>query len=136
MNSPARARSLRSWPPAPASAIRSCSCALEDPEAGPKLAAKRIGPPLLFARLWQETGPRAVLEELLESRRFEFAVERAVFVSVLHRIMVSGSDRACESWMADYDIPGAVGLSLHCPSSEHLAQTAARISGASASSGV
>jgi hypothetical protein len=27
--------------------------------------------------------------------------------------VVSGSDRACESWMADYDIPGADGLLLH-----------------------
>ena len=31
-------------------------------------------------------------------------VERAVFATVLHRIMVSGSDRACEKWLADYDI--------------------------------
>ena len=87
--------------------------ALEDPEAGPKLATKRIGAPLAFARLWEETGCRAVLEEMLGERKFEFAVERAVFVSVLHRIMVSGSDRACDSWMADYDTPGADGLSLH-----------------------
>jgi hypothetical protein len=77
------------------------------------LICRRIGPPLLFGRLWQETGCRAVLEEMLAARKFEFAVERAVFVSVLHRIMVSGSDRACESWMVDYDIPGAGGLSLH-----------------------
>jgi transposase len=27
--------------------------------------------------------------------------------------MVSGSDRACEKWMADYDIPGVDGLALH-----------------------
>jgi transposase len=32
---------------------------------------------------------------------------------VLHRIMVSGSDRACEKWLADYDIPGVDGLALH-----------------------
>ncbi len=87
--------------------------ALEDPEAGPKLQAKRIGAPLAFGRLWEETGCRAVLETLLESRKFEFPVERAVFTAVLHRIMTSGSDRACESWMADYDIPCTDGLSLH-----------------------
>jgi transposase len=87
--------------------------ALEDREAGPKLAARRIGGPLAFGRLWEEAGCRAVLEEMLGARKFEFAVERAVFAAVLHRIMVSGSDRACESWMADYDIPGADGLSLH-----------------------
>ena len=27
--------------------------------------------------------------------------------------MVSGSDRACEKWLADYDIPGVDGLALH-----------------------
>ncbi len=77
------------------------------------LACKRIGAPLLFGRLWEETGCRAVIEGLLTERAFEFPVERAVFATVLHRIMVSGSDRACEKWMADYDIPGVDGLALH-----------------------
>lgn len=77
------------------------------------LVCRRIGPPLLFGRLWAETGARAVLEELVGQRKFEFPVERAVFAAVLHRLMVSGSDRACESWMTDYDIPGTDGLSLH-----------------------
>ena len=77
------------------------------------LACKRIGAPLLFGRLWDETGCRAVIEELLAARSFEFPVERAVFASVLHRIMVSGSDRACEKWIADYDIPGVGELALH-----------------------
>jgi hypothetical protein len=78
-----------------------------------RLACKRIGAPMLFGRLWEETGCRAVIEDLLAGRSFEFAVERAVFATVLHRIMVSGSDRACEKWMADYDIPGVDGLALH-----------------------
>jgi len=77
------------------------------------LAARRIGAPLLFDRLWEETGCRAVLEELLAGREFAFPVERAVFTAVLHRIMVSGSDRACESWLEDYQIPGTDGLALH-----------------------
>src|ERR671939_1064539 len=77
------------------------------------LACKRIDAPLLFGRLWKETGCRAVVEDLLAGRGFEFAVERAVFATVLHRIMVSGSDRACEKWLADYDIPGVDGLALH-----------------------
>src|SRR4051812_4454518 len=77
------------------------------------LACTRIGAPLLFGRLWEETGCRAVIEDLLAERRFEFPVERAIFATVLHRIMVSGSDRACEKWMADYDIPGVDGLTLH-----------------------
>src|SRR3954454_7133496 len=77
------------------------------------LASKRIGAPLLFGRLWEETGCRAVIEHFLGGRSFEFAVERAVFATVLHRIMVSGSDRACEKWLCDYDIPGVDGLGLH-----------------------
>jgi len=77
------------------------------------LSCKRIGAPLLFGRLWQDTGCRAVIDELLAARSFEFPLERAVFVSVLHRIMVSGSDRACEKWMIDYGIPGIDELALH-----------------------
>ncbi|WP_026987648.1 IS1634 family transposase [Fodinicurvata fenggangensis] len=77
------------------------------------LSCRRIGPPLLFGRLWEESGCQAVLAALAGQRKFEFSLERAVFTAVLHRIMVSGSDRACETWMADYDIPGAQGLSLH-----------------------
>ena len=77
------------------------------------LSCKRIGAPLLFGRLWQDTGCRAVIDELLAARGFEYPLERAVFVSVLHRIMVSGSDRACEKWMTDYDIPGIDELALH-----------------------
>jgi Transposase DDE domain len=78
-----------------------------------RLACKRIGAPLLFGRLWEQTGCRAVIEDLLGGRGFEFAVERAVFATVLHRIMVSGSDRACEKWLADYDIAGVEELALH-----------------------
>lgn len=83
--------------------------------AGPPhgLACKRIGAPLLFGRLWEETGCQAVIEALPAERRFEFPVERAVFASVLHRLIISGSDRACEKWLADYDVPGVDGLALH-----------------------
>ena len=78
-----------------------------------RLVCKRMGAPLLFGRLWEETGCRAVIEGLLTQRAFEFPVERAIFATVLHRIMVSGSDRACEKWLGDYDIPGVDGLALH-----------------------
>lgn len=77
------------------------------------LACQRIGPPLLFERLWSESGCRAVIADLVADRGFEFAVERTVFVAVLHRLMVSGSDRACEKWMRDYRIEGAEALLLH-----------------------
>jgi hypothetical protein len=77
------------------------------------LVCRRIGPPLLFGRLWQDSGIQAVLAKLLADRAFEFPVERAVFTATLHRLMLSGSDRACEKWMADYAIPDAADLALH-----------------------
>lgn len=85
---------------------------LSEMETG-RLACTRIGGPLLFARLWQKLGIADVLGALLRDRGFEFAVERAVFVAVLHRLFVSGSDRACEKWVADYAIPGSDDLQLH-----------------------
>ena len=56
----------------------------------------------------------AVLAELAAGRQFEFAAERAVFLTVLHRLFVSGSDRAAEKWRADYRIrDGTEALQLH-----------------------
>jgi hypothetical protein len=87
--------------------------ALDNAEPEPQLQARRIGAPLVFGRLWQETGCRAVIEEALNGRAFAFPLERALFTAVLHRLMVSGSDRACERWQADYAIPGSEELDLH-----------------------
>jgi hypothetical protein len=97
-----------------ASLVRHCDRAviLSDMEAG-RVACTRIGGPLLFGRIWERLGIAEVLGELLQGRGFEFAVERAVFASVLHRLFVSGSDRSCEKWMADYQIAGIDGLKLH-----------------------
>jgi hypothetical protein len=87
--------------------------ALDEDEGALSVAARRIGGPLLFGRIWDRLGIGAVLDDLLNERAFEFPVERAVFVATLHRLFVSGSDRDCSSWMEDYDIPGAEGLDLH-----------------------
>ena len=76
-------------------------------------AAVRIGAPMIFGRLWEQTGCRTVIEQLAKGRGYGFSVERAVFASVLHRLMVSGSDRACEKWLDAYHIDGAEGLELH-----------------------
>jgi hypothetical protein len=82
-------------------------------QALPAAAIVKIGPPLVFGRLWQELGLPAILEDLLAGRRYEFAVERAVFLTVLHRLMVSGSDRAAEEWCRDYALEGVDSLQLH-----------------------
>jgi len=76
-------------------------------------SAKKIGPALIFERLWNELGIKKVIHQLLESRKFEFDVERAIFLTVLHRLFSSGSDRSCNRWKRDYRIEGARKLSLH-----------------------
>jgi len=75
--------------------------------------AKKIGPGLVFGRLWKELGIDAILRHLLGGRKFGFEVERAVFLTVLHRLFPSGSDRSCDKWHRDYVIQGVDDLSLH-----------------------
>src|SRR3954451_7500869 len=87
--------------------------ALERDADRPRLSTRRIGGPLLFERLWEETGCQAVIRELLADRGFEFNVERAVFATVLHRLFVSGSDRACDKWITGYAVPAVDDLALH-----------------------
>jgi hypothetical protein len=82
-------------------------------DAAIKIAVRRIGPALVFERLWEETGCRAVIAELVGKRKHGFALERAVFLTVLHRLFVSGSDRAADRWREDYAITGIDGLNLH-----------------------
>jgi transposase len=62
----------------------------------------KIGPPLIFSRLWQQTGIKQCLEKALADRKFHFDVEGAIFLTVLHRLMNAGSDRAAEKWKEDY----------------------------------
>jgi transposase len=75
--------------------------------------AVKIGPSMIFERLWKETGVQKAIQRLLVDRRFEFDVERAIFLTVLHRLMVSGSDRFCERWRRDYNVNGTELLDLH-----------------------
>jgi hypothetical protein len=82
-------------------------------DAAIKIAVRRIGPALVFERLWEETGCRAVIADLAGKRGHKFTLERAVFLTVLHRLFVSGSDRAADRWREDYAIAGVEGLDLH-----------------------
>ena len=79
-------------------------------EAG---TCREIGPDLVFGRLWQETGMPQLLSELLEGRHYEFPVERAVYLTVLHRLFACGSDRRADGWKRDVCIPGSEMLQLH-----------------------
>jgi len=85
-----------------------------------ELSICRIGPYLVFQRLWEELQIGPVIRGLLEGRRFEFELERAVFLTVLHRLFHGGSDRDCMVWKEDYYLPGTDSLELH-----HLYRTMA-----------
>src|ERR1035437_3299695 len=74
---------------------------------------KKIGPDLVFGRLWEQAGIKSALTEQLQGRRYEFDVERAIYLTVLHRLFMSGTDRAAERWRDHYRITGADGLELH-----------------------
>jgi hypothetical protein len=84
-----------------------------DDDTAAKIDSRRIGPTLVFERLWQESGCRAVIEELSGGRKHGFALERAVFLTVLHRLFGGGSDRAADRWREDYAIVGIEKLDLH-----------------------
>jgi hypothetical protein len=79
----------------------------------PVVSTTRLGPELIFQRLWSELKIPQVLQGLLGGRRFEFPVERAVFLTVMHRLFQSGSDRSCLVWKEDYHLPGTESLQLH-----------------------
>lgn len=73
---------------------------------------RRIGPALIFERLWRELGVGGVIRELSQGRKFGFDLERAIFLSVLHRLFDPGSDRAAEKWKDARAIDGAEALAL------------------------
>jgi transposase len=77
------------------------------------VAFKKIGPDLVFGRLWREMGIEEIVRGLAKNRRYGFDVERAVYLTVLHRLFASGSDRAAETWKENYEIPGAEDIELH-----------------------
>lgn len=79
----------------------------------PVISTRRIGPALVFERLWKQTGCREVIERALKDRKFEFCVERAIFLTVLHRLFDPGSDRQADRWREDYRIDGVDNFKLH-----------------------
>ncbi len=72
-----------------------------------------IGPALIFERLWKDLGISKVLQGILSERFFFFDIERALFLTVLHRLMASGSDRSCDKWRRNYAVDGVDKIELH-----------------------
>ncbi len=78
------------------------------------IRTQHIGPGRVFARLWEELQMPMVIRQLLAGRRFSVPIERILFLTVLHRLFVSGSDRSCVLvWKKDYEIPGSEAVALH-----------------------
>ena len=80
---------------------------------GTSVRSTKIGPDLLFSRVWRELGVGDAIESGLAGRRFSFPVERAIYLTVLHRLFAGGSDRAAEHWRRDLRVPGTEDLDLH-----------------------
>jgi transposase len=74
---------------------------------------ERVGPDLVFGRLWEDLQLGQIIPQALEGRRYEFDVERAIYLTVIHRLFASGSDRAAERWRQAYRLPGTETLDLH-----------------------
>jgi transposase len=72
-----------------------------------------IGPALIFERIWNELGMPGIIHKMTGSRKFAFDVERAIFLTVMHRLLASGSDRSCEKWKRDYHIERTEAIALH-----------------------
>jgi len=77
------------------------------------ISSRGVGPALAFERLWEETGCRGVIERLVSVRKHDFSLERAAFLTVLHRLLCGGSGRAADRWREDYRIDGVDEIELH-----------------------
>ncbi len=72
-----------------------------------------IGPALIFERLWSELGIPGIIHRMTSDRKFSFNIERAIFLTVMHRLFASGSDRSCEKWKEGYHIERVDSIALH-----------------------
>ena len=79
----------------------------------PTLSSRSLGLAKIFEKLWEQTGCRKVLLKLLGERKFQFSVERVIFLEVLHRLVDPGSDRAGYRWKDDHAVEGVDDLQLH-----------------------
>ena len=72
-----------------------------------------VGPALVFERLWSELGIEKAIRHQLADSRVRFSLERALFLTVLHRLFDPGSDRSAERWKDQFRIEGVRDIDLH-----------------------
>jgi hypothetical protein len=73
----------------------------------------KIGPDLIFSRLWDELGMRPTLRAMTSKGKHEFDLERAAYLDVVQRLVEPGSERQADRWRRDYRLPGTEGLEYH-----------------------
>jgi len=74
---------------------------------------KEWGPALIFGGLWKQLGFPELIAKLKASHKIEYDVERAIFLSILHRLLNPGSDLHCSKWRCDHLISGISEIQLH-----------------------
>ena len=69
----------------------------------------------MLEHLWRRVGLPELIGELLDNRKFEFSIERALFAMVANRACAPSSKLYChEQWLAeDVRIEGCEALELH-----------------------
>lgn len=77
------------------------------------VSTRRIGPGLVFERLWGQCGCMKEIKDLLRERKFLFDLERTIFLTVLQRLIHPGSDRQWDLCQEDYGIQGSDEIRLH-----------------------
>ena len=79
---------------------------------GAPVRSSIIGPVVVFENIWKQVGIERILSLKQQERKYHFSLERAIFITVLHRLCVSGSDRAAEEWKQGYSIAQAEDIDL------------------------
>ena len=74
---------------------------------------KRIGPVILFEKLWNECHIGSILKTFLSQRKFSIPLERIIFTTVLSRLVNPGSDRSTHRWIQNYALSGMKDVELH-----------------------
>ena len=67
----------------------------------PFLSSRPMGGAWVLEKLWSKLGIKAVLEKLLQERKFDTPVERAILAMVANRALAPKSKLATEKWVKD-----------------------------------
>lgn len=71
-----------------------------------------IGADAIFGRLWEGLGIGKAIKEVLEGRKYQFDVEKAIYHTVIHRLFESGSDRSSLAWREKISLAGTGEIDL------------------------